>query len=173
MKIFQETDGDNMSKLKKTNAVRILEGKKIFYKAYSYKTEDGFNDGISVASKIFKDIDLVYKTLVTEGNSREIYVFVVPVASELDLKKAAAAAGEKKIDMLPVKRIFDLTGYIRGGCSPVGMKKPYKTFIDSSVNNVETVIVSGGKIGLQIELSPEDLVKTVKAEIKDVVKSGS
>ena len=161
-----------MPKLSKTNAVRILEAGKIPYRAYTYETEDGFNDGISVASKIFKDTGLVYKTLVAEGAGREIYVFVIPVASELDLKKAAAASGEKKIEMAAVKRLFDLTGYIRGGCSPVGMKKQYRTFIDSSVENIKSIIVSGGKIGLQIELYPDDLIKTVNAEIIDIIKAG-
>ncbi len=159
-----------MPKVKKTNAVRILESRKISHRIYTYETEDGFNDGLSVASKIFKNTDLVYKTLVTEGSGGEIYVFVIPVAAELDLKKAASAAGEKKIDMLPVKKIFDLTGYIRGGCSPVGMKKLFKTFIDSSVNNIENVIVSGGKIGLQIELSTADLIKTASAQVEDLIK---
>ncbi len=159
-----------MSKVKKTNAVRILDSRKISYKIYTYETDDGFNDGISVASKIFKDTDSVFKTLVTEGVKKEIFIFIIPVASELDLKKAASVAGEKKIDMVPVKKIFDLTGYIRGGCSPVGMKKLYKTFIDCSVENIENIIVSGGKIGLQIEMTPDDLIKIIDAEVADVVK---
>ena len=160
-----------MSKVKKTNAIRILESRKILYKAYTYETEDGFNDGLSVASKIFKNTDLVYKTLVTEGTSGEFYVFVIPVAAELDLKKAASVSGEKKIEMAAVKRLLDLTGYIRGGCSPVGMKKQYRTFIDSSVSGIESIIVSGGKIGLQLELSPSDLIKAVNAEVEDVCKN--
>ena len=160
-----------MAKIKKTNAVRILESRKISYKAYTYETEDGFIDGLSAASRIFKNTDLVYKTLVTEGISGELYVFVIPVAYELDLKKAASVSGEKKIEMIAVKRLLNLTGYIRGGCSPVGMKKKYLTFIDSSIRNIETIIVSGGKIGLQLELSPDDLIKAVDAEVEDICKN--
>ena len=162
-----------MSKLKKTNAIRILEREKISYKTYTYETDDGFNDGLSVASKIAADSSFVYKTLVTEGTSRELYVFVIPVASELDLKKAASAAGEKKIEMIPVKKIFDLTGYIRGGCSPIGMKKHYTTFIESSVSCIDKIIISGGRIGLQLELALDDLIQTVDAEIADLIKESA
>ena len=161
-----------MSKLKKTNAMRILDSKNISYKTHTYETENGFNDGISVALKIFKDTILIYKTLVAESSAREIYVFIIPVASELDLKKAASVTGDKKIEMVPVKKIFELTGYIRGGCSPVGMKKHYKAFIDSSAEDIDNIIVSGGKIGLQLELSVKDLMSLTDAYVSDLIKTG-
>ncbi|MFC3886340.1 Cys-tRNA(Pro) deacylase [Bacillus songklensis] len=154
----------------KTNAMRLLDGKKIQYNVITYDNKDGKIDGISVASKIGKDVSLVYKTLVTQGSSRNLYVFVIPVEAELDLKKAAKAAGEKKIEMIPVKDIQKWTGYIRGGCSPIGMKKAYPTFIDKTASELETIVVSGGKIGIQIELPVEELQKVTEAELQDVIK---
>jgi Cys-tRNA(Pro)/Cys-tRNA(Cys) deacylase len=112
----------------------------------------------------------VYKTLVAQGNSKELFVFVIPVSNELDLKKAAVAAGEKKIEMIPVKTILNSTGYIRGGCSPIGMKKRYETFLDSSADKLDDIIVSGGRIGTQIELSVEDLLKSVGGKVADLIK---
>ncbi len=159
-------------KEKKTNAMRILDGKKIEYKSFSYEAEDGKIDGISVAAKVGKRNEEVYKTLVAESTSRELYVFVIPVDKELDLKKAAKVCGEKKIDLIAVKDILAKTGYIRGGCSPVGMKKNYKTFIDSSAENLETITVSGGKIGLQIELKLQDLLLVIQGITADIVKEG-
>ncbi|AGX06687.1 MULTISPECIES: Cys-tRNA(Pro) deacylase [Bacillus] len=153
----------------KTNAMRLLDAAKLEYNSLSYDSKDGKIDGVSVAGKIGRDPELVYKTLVAQAG-RNVYVFIIPVEAELDLKKAAKAAGEKKVEMIPVKDIQKLTGYIRGGCSPVGMKKLYPTFIDSQGEQLESIIVSGGKIGLQIELAPERLKELIEAEWKDLVK---
>lgn len=154
----------------KTNAMRILEQKNIRYNMNTYDSKDGKIDGISVAEKIGKDPATVYKTLVSQGSSGNYYVFVIPVAEELDMKKAARAADEKKVEMIMVKDIQKVTGYIRGGCSPVGMKKEYRTFIDSSAESLENIIVSGGRIGTQIELKVEEFRKAVKAELHDLIK---
>ncbi len=154
----------------KTNAMRILDKKKIHYNVITYDNQDGKIDGISVAHKIGKDPQLVYKTLVTQGNSGNIYVFVVPVEAELDLKKAAKVTGEKNVALVPVKDIQKLTGYIRGGCSPIGMIKSYPTFIDASASQFEQIVVSGGKIGVQFELSVEDLQSVTEAVLQEVVK---
>lgn len=159
-----------MAKVKKTNAMRILDRHGISYNIYSYEKEDGKIDGISVANKIGKDVKFVYKTLVAQGASKEIYVFVIPVACELDLKLAAKAAGEKNIHMIPVKDLNKWTGYIRGGCSPIGMKKHYKTFIDQSAEQLEAVVVSAGKIGMQVELSVEDLQMLTKAQFYSLIR---
>ncbi|WP_432403020.1 Cys-tRNA(Pro) deacylase [Wukongibacter sp. M2B1] len=159
-----------MSKIKKTNAMRILDQKKVSYNVLTYDKGDGKIDGISVAEKIDRNLEVVYKTLVAQGNSKNIYVFVIPVAEELDLKKAAKVSGEKKIEMIPVKEILKLTGYIRGGCSPVGMKKSYKTFIDSSASRIEKIIVSAGRIGVQIEFEVRKLIEVIEAELANVVK---
>ena len=143
----------------KTNAQRMLEKEKIPYLAHTYETEDGHIDGISVAHKMGIDPAVVFKTLVTRGASRGIYVFVVPVAFELNLKAAARAVGEKSVEMVAVKEITPLTGYVRGGCSPIGMKKHYPTVVDESARPLERMIVSAGRIGGQIELAPGDLQK--------------
>ena len=143
----------------KTNAQRMLEKEKIPYLAHTYETEDGHIDGVSVAHKMGIDPAVVFKTLVTRGASRGIYVFVVPVALELNLKAAARAVGEKSVEMIAVKEITPLTGYIRGGCSPIGMKKHYPTVVDESARPLERMIVSAGRIGGQIELAPGDLQK--------------
>ncbi|PWX17190.1 Cys-tRNA(Pro) deacylase, partial [Clostridium perfringens] len=129
----------------KTNAMRILDSKKVSYEMLSYESEDGKIDGISVAHKIGVDEKNVFKTLVVQGTSKELYVFVIPVAEELDLKSAAKIAGEKKVEMIPVKDILKHTGYIRGGCSPIGLKRPYKTFIHESAKDLDFMIVSAGK----------------------------
>lgn len=154
----------------KTNAMRLLDAKKVNYQVMTYDNEDGKIDGVSVAHKIGKDPGMVFKTLVAQGSSRAILVFVIPVEAELDLKKAAKAAGEKKIEMLPVKDIQKWTGYIRGGCSPVGMKKLYPTFIDDQAAELETIIVSGGKIGVQIEINVNILKDVIEAKTADVAK---
>ncbi|MFP5114315.1 Cys-tRNA(Pro) deacylase [Bacillaceae bacterium C204] len=154
----------------KTNAMRILDAKKIRYDMLTYDNKDGKIDGVSVAEKIGKDPKEVYKTLVAQGASKNVYVFVIPVLEELDLKKAAKAAGEKNIEMLPVKDIQKWTGYIRGGCSPIGMKKEYKTFIDEQAKLLDTIIVSGGKIGIQMVLDPVRLTEVTKADIVPVTK---
>jgi Cys-tRNA(Pro)/Cys-tRNA(Cys) deacylase len=154
----------------KTNAMRILDAKKILYETLHYDNKDGKIDGVSVAEKIGRDPKNVYKTLVTQGASNNIYVFVIPVEAELDLKKAARAAGEKNIEMIPVKDIQKWTGYIRGGCSPVGMKKDYQTFLDETSLSINEIIVSAGKIGMQMVLEPSQLKGLTNAEIKDVIK---
>lgn len=154
----------------KTNAMRILDAKKVSYDMFTYDNKDGKIDGVSVAEKIGRDPKEVYKTLVAQGASKNIYVFVIPVAEELDLKKAAKAAGEKNIEMLPVKDIQKWTGYIRGGCSPIGMKKEYKTFIDEQAKGLEIIIVSAGKIGVQIALDPDQLQEVTKADIVPIIK---
>ena len=154
----------------KTNAMRILEQKKVNFSMNFYDNKDGKIDGISVAAKIGKDPAVVYKTLVCQGNSKNYYVFVIPVKEELDLKKAARAAEEKNMDMIAVKDIQKVTGYIRGGCSPIGMKKEYTTFIDSSAAALDKIVVSGGKIGTQIEIDVADLLQVVDAGLEDVIK---
>lgn len=154
----------------KTNAMRILDSQKVSYQIYHYDNKDGKIDGVSVAEKIGKEPKKVFKTLVAQGVSKAIYVFVIPVEKELDLKKAAKAAGEKKIEMVHVKDIQGFTGYIRGGCSPVGMKKGYPTFIDSYAAELETIIVSGGKIGLQVEVAVVSLKEVTSATVLELVK---
>ena len=158
-----------MSKVK-TNAMRILDAKKVNYNMMTYDSQDGQIDGVSVARKTGKDPDLVYKTLVAQGSSKAYYVFVIPVAAELDLKKAAKVGGEKKIEMIAVKDILQITGYIRGGCSPIGMKKFYATYIDASALELDLITVSGGKIGIQIELLVEDLQRVTEAKLESIIK---
>ena len=155
--------------IQKTNAMRILDSKKIKYSIIEYDIEDGKIDGISVARKTGQNIEEVYKTLVTIGASKELYVFVIPVACELSLKKAAKAAKEKKVEMIHVNDILKFTGYIRGGCSPIGMKKLYKTFIHEAAKDIDNICVSGGKKGLQIRLIPKELVDISKAELVDLI----
>jgi Cys-tRNA(Pro)/Cys-tRNA(Cys) deacylase len=154
----------------KTNAMRILDAKKVTYEMLSYDNKDGKIDGVSVAAKINRNTQEVYKTLVTQGASKNIIVFVIPVEAELDLKKAAKVAGEKKVEMIPVKDIQKWTGYIRGGCSPIGMKKEYKTILDKSCQLLEYIVVSGGKIGVQIVLRPEKLMEITNAQIEEITK---
>ena len=159
-----------MSKKKvKTNAMRILESEKIDYTEHSYPVEKDHVDGVTAAKSIGKKEEEVFKTLVTQGNSKDFFVFVIPVAETLDMKKAAKACGEKKVEMIHVKDINKITGYIRGGCSPIGMKKLYATYIDSSGENLETITVSAGKVGFQVELKPEDLKRVSKAEFADLI----
>lgn len=154
----------------KTNAMRILDSKKVSYEMLSYESEDGKIDGISVAHKIGVDEKNVFKTLLAQGTSKELYVFVIPVAEELDLKNAAKIAGEKKVEMIAVKDIMKYTGYIRGGCSPIGMKKNYKTFIHESAEDLDFIIFSAGKIGHQIKMNPKDLVSVVEGEFAFLIK---
>ena len=154
----------------KTNAMRILDSKKINYEMLSYESEDGKIDGISVAHKIGVNEKNVFKTLVAQGTSKELYVFVIPVAEELDLKSAAKIAGEKKVEMIPVKDILKHTGYIRGGCSPIGLKRDYRTFIHESAKDLDFMIVSAGKIGHQIKLNPNDLVEVVSGKFENLIK---
>ena len=154
----------------KTNAMRILDSKKVSYEMLSYESEDGKIDGISVAHKIGVDEKNVFKTLVAQGTSKELYVFVIPVAEELDLKNAAKIAGEKKVEMIAVKDIMKYTGYIRGGCSPIGLKRDYRTFIHESAKGLDFIIVSAGKIGHQIKLNPNDLVEVVSGKFENLIK---
>lgn len=156
----------------KTNAVRMVEAEGVPYEMYTYEAPDGFLDGVSVATSLGQDPERVFKTLVTVGSSREHYVCVIPVAEELDLKKAARHFGEKKMEMLPVRQLTAVTGYIKGGCSPVGMKKPLPTAVDVSAANAETIIVSGGKVGLQMELPPEALLRLTGGELADLTVGG-
>ena len=156
--------------MKKTNAMRLIEASGVKYEEFEYDASLGIS-GTDVARTLNEDVKMVFKTLVTETNKGEHFVFIVPVAMELDLKKAAKAAGAKKIDMLKQKDLLPLTGYVHGGCSPIGMKTKLKTFIDASAMDQEYIYVSGGKVGLQIKLSPEDLVKLTDATAIDIVKS--
>lgn len=152
----------------KTNAMRILEREKIPFEHYTYECDE-FIDGIQIADKLSLPYEKVYKTLVTAGNSRNYFVFVIPVAEELDLKKAARSVGEKAVTMLHVKDINQVTGYIRGGCSAIGMKKQYVTRLDESAKEQEQIIISGGRIGSQIELKPEDMLKVCGGEFADII----
>ena len=153
----------------KTNAMRILDKAGISYGTYTYDHSDGMVDGVTVAERIGQPVERVYKTLVTKGASREYYVFVIPVAAELDLKAAARAVGEKAVEMIKVTDINKVTGYIRGGCSPIGMKKEYKTVLDSTCKELDKFIVSAGKIGHQVELAPEDLIKLIHSKTESVI----
>lgn len=156
--------------MKKTNAMRLVEAADVKYEEFEYDASLGIS-GTDVARTLNEDVRMVFKTLVTETNKGEHFVFIVPVATELDLKKAAKAAGAKKIDMLKQKDLLPLTGYVHGGCSPIGMKTRLGTFIDASAMDQEYIYVSGGKIGLQIKLSPADLVKVTDATAIDIVKA--
>ena len=155
--------------MKKTNAMRILEGENINFEIIEYSTKDGIG-GVDVAEKLGEDKNRVFKTLVTEAKDGEHYVFVVPVSSELDLKKAAKASNSKKIEMSPQKKLLPLTGYVHGGCSPVGMKKSFKTFIDSSAEDLDYFYVSGGKVGMQIKVNPKELISAIDGEFSDIKK---
>ena len=152
----------------KTNVMRILDQKKIKHKTYSY-VGTGAISGIEVAEALGQNPKYVFKTLVTVGKSKNNYVFVIPVEKELDLKKAAKAVGEKSIDMIKSKELLPLTGYIHGGCSPIGMKKFFKTIIDISAEEYESIIFSAGKIGYQVEMSMEDLSKIIRFTTADLV----
>ena len=156
-------------KEEKTNVMRVLEQKGIPYSAHTYEHEEGVAvDGVTVARSLGRDPECVFKTLVARGASKGIYVFAIPVADSLDLKKAAKAVGEKSIEMVAVKEINALTGYVRGGCSPVGMKKEYPTVFHETAEIIDTIMVSAGKIGYQVELAPDALIALVGATIADV-----
>ena len=152
----------------KTNAMRMLDRGKVPYTVHTYDHSDGRIDGVSVAAKVGIDPERVYKTLVTRGSSGGYFVFVIPVALELDLKKAARAVGEKSVAMIRVEEINKVTGYIRGGCSPVGMKKRYPTVFASRAAGLEPIVVSGGRIGTQVELDPGALMAAVGAKTADL-----
>ena len=154
----------------KTNAMRILEKNKIPYTVHEYPHGKEAVDGVTVARLLGQDPNAVFKTLAAQGASREYYVFVLPVACELSLKKCAQAVGEKSVAMLHVKDLLAVTGYVRGGCSPVGMKKAYRTTFHQTAEQLPSVMVSAGKIGWQIELSPADLLRVTNARLADIVQ---
>ena len=158
----------------KTNAMRILESMKIPYSHLTYECDE-FTDGLQIADMLSLPYGKVYKTLVTAGSMggkhpRDYYVFVIPVAEELDLKAAARSVGAKSVEMIPVKDLNKITGYVRGGCTAVGMKKQYVTRIDGSAQGLERIIVSGGRIGSQLELAPKDLARAAGAEFADIIR---
>ena len=161
-----------MGKQDKTNVMRLLEAAGIPYIAhqYAHKNNEAV-DGVTVAESLGQPYAQVFKTLVTKCHSGEFAVFVIPVAEELDLKAAAKAVNEKSAEMIPVKDLLKITGYIRGGCSPIGMKKPFKTVLHDSALNFGTIIFSGGKIGYQVEVSPNDLLTLIGAETASIIKS--
>lgn len=151
----------------KTNAMRILERKKISYEVHRYECKE-FIDGIAIADMLHEPYERVFKTLVTVGKSREYFVFVIPIHRELDLKKAAKSVGEKSVEMVHVKDINKITGYIRGGCTAIGMKKDYQTVLDQSASEQDKIIVSGGKNGIQVELTTEDYLKACNGSMADI-----
>ena len=152
----------------KTNAMRILDKKKIAYKVNYYECDE-FIDGVHIADKLSQSYDMSFKTLVAVGKSKECYVFCLPVDKEVDLKKAAKSVGEKSVELLHVKDIKNVTGYIRGGCTPIGMKKQFKTVIHESVLTFDEIIISGGALGIQLMLSPKGLIDAVGAETHDII----
>lgn len=152
----------------KTNAMRILDRMKIPYESHTYECGE-FIDALQIADMLHLPYEKVYKTLVTVGSSKEYYVFVIPIAGELDLKKAAKAVGEKSLSMIHVKEINAVTGYIRGGCTAIGMKKQYTTRIDISAKDLPSMVVSGGRIGSQLELKPEDLCRACGGAFAEIV----
>lgn len=157
-----------MAKVEKTNVMRILDQKKINYKSYEYSDTEAIS-GVEVAEVLGENTNQVFKTLVTVGATKTNYVFMIPVHKELDLKKAAKAVGEKSIAMIKAKELLPLTGYIHGGCSPIGMKKQFRTVVDMSSTDFETIIFSAGKIGFQVDVALADLQKVIRCEMADVV----
>ena len=153
----------------KTNAMRMLDRMKIPYEYETYECED-FTDGIETADKLGYDHALVYKTLVTTGKSGENYLFVIPIEAEIDFKKAAKAVGEKSLEMLHLKNLTKVTGYVRGGCTAIGMKKQFPTVIQKDAEELTQMHVSGGKLGMQLKLAPADLKKAAKAQFADVIR---
>lgn len=157
-------------KVQKTNAMRLLDSAGIDYSMASYEYDESDLSGVHAASELGVSEDIVFKTLVTRGDDNALFVFVIPVAESLDLKKAAKASGNKKIEMIHVKEIFDLTGYLRGGCSPIGMKKAYPTYIDETAVLWDKIYFSAGKRGVQIILEPDKLAEVSGAEFVDLTK---
>lgn len=157
-----------MSKEAKTNAMRILDKLKIPYEFRTYEC-DSFEDGVKVAELLGQSVDVTFKTLVTVGKSKQFYVFVLPVDREMELKKCARVVGEKSVEPIHVKDIQAVTGYIRGGCSPVGMKRAYRTVIHESAKAHDKIMVSGGRLGLQLVLTPENLAKACDGEFADII----
>ncbi|HIX68261.1 MAG TPA: Cys-tRNA(Pro) deacylase [Candidatus Anaerostipes excrementavium] len=155
----------------KTNAMRILERKKIAYEIHRYECKE-FIDGIAIADMLDEPYERVFKTLVTAGKSGDYFVFVIPIHKELDLKRAARAVGEKAVEMIHVKDINKITGYIRGGCTAIGMKKDYPVVLDASAMLQETIMVSGGKNGIQIELKPDDYLAACRGKTAEITREG-
>ncbi len=153
----------------KTNVMRILERAKVEYTPLFYTAPEGFSDGLQIAEKLNLPPEFVYKTLVTRGG-HDFFVFVIPILCELDLKKAAKAVGQKSLDMIHVSEINKITGYVRGGCSPLGMKKAFVTVFDTSAKELEYIYVSAGKIGAQIKVNPHDLLRLSNAKFEEVVR---
>ncbi|MCR5824649.1 MAG: Cys-tRNA(Pro) deacylase [Lachnospiraceae bacterium] len=153
----------------KTNVMRVLDSKKIVYSMHAYE-QDATLTGEEIAAILNEDAERVFKTLVTQGKSGQFYVFVVPVRKELDLKKAAKAAGEKAVAMLKQKDLLPLTGYVHGGCSPIGMKKLYPTFVHETAKNFDRMFVSAGKVGFQIEVNPNDLISVIGGGFADIAE---
>lgn len=158
-----------MAKLQKTNAARILDQRKIAYELIPYEVDESDLGAQHIADQLGEDINHVFKTLVLRGERKGYFVCVIPGNAEVDLKKAAQVMGDKKCDLIPMKELLPLTGYIRGGCSPIGMKKPFPTFIHESCQLFDYIYVSAGQRGLQFRLSPDDLIKTVPATVADLV----
>lgn len=156
-----------MGKQAKTNAVRILDSNKISYELINYDS-DGFMDGVSIADKLGQRVEETFKTLVTKGKSGNFFVFVIPVHKELDLKAAAKSVSEKSVEMIPVADINKVTGYIRGGCSPIGMKKQFMTVVDASAEAYEKIMFSGGRLGTQIKMSPRELITLINAKFENI-----
>ena len=157
--------------MKKTNALRNLDAEGIAYETFEYD-QDAEVDGVKIAELNHLPVEAVFKTLITEGKDKEHFVFVIPVAEELDLKKAAKVCGEKKIEMLHVKDLLPLTGYVRGGCSPVGMKKLFPTYIHETAILYDAIYVSAGKKGMQMRVNPEELGRLIDATFEDITKEG-
>ena len=155
--------------MEKTNVMRILDSKKISYKEYYYGDTEAIS-GVEVAAALNEDPNIVFKTLVTVSKSKNYYVFMIPVEKELDLKKCATSVNEKSVEMIPQKELLPLTGYIHGGCSPIGMKKQFKTVIDESCENYSSIIFSGGKIGYQVEVQLNDLSKIINYKTYNITK---
>lgn len=157
-----------MGKEVKTNAMRFLDKNKVPYEIHFYES-DGFLDGVSVARKLSQPLEKTFKTLVAQGKTKNYYVFVIPVAEELDMKKAARAVGEKSMELLMLKELTAVTGYVRGGCSPIGMKKQFPTVIHESAGQEQTIMVSGGRLGSQIEIAPMVLAEVIRAKFADII----
>ena len=160
-----------MKKEDKTNVMRILESAGVNYISHDYDVSDGHIDGESVAEKLNQPKERVFKTLITQGSSKEYFVFCLPVDCELDLKKAARAVGEKSVEMIPVTDINRVSGYVRGGCSPIGMKKDLQTTFEEAIVLYDTVMLSAGKIGKQIEIAPDDILRLTGGKTADLIKN--
>ena len=166
--VYNPVEVMNMSKEVKTNAMRMLDKHHIRYDMIQYECDE-FIDGLHTAEKTGAPVEQSFKTLVAQGKSKQYYVFVVPIAEEVQLKQAAKVAGEKSVELIPVKEITKITGYVRGGCSPVGMKKQYRTVFDESVLTQQKVYVSGGRIGTQVCCAPADLIRAARAATAKII----